>query len=46
MALTERRTSLEEFLKLPEEKPALEYFDGKVTQKVSPKTRHRTGFKA
>lgn len=40
MALTERRTSLEEFLKLPEEKPALEYFDGKVTQKVSPKTRH------
>ena len=40
MALTQRQISLEDFLRLPEEKPALEYFDGMVTQKVSPKTRH------
>ncbi|HEX5415253.1 MAG TPA: Uma2 family endonuclease [Chloroflexota bacterium] len=40
MALTERQISLDEFLKMPEEKPALEYFDGMVTQKVSPKSRH------
>jgi Uma2 family endonuclease len=32
--------SLEEFLKLPEEKPALEFADGEVTQKVSPMGRH------
>jgi Uma2 family endonuclease len=32
--------TLEEFLALPEEKPALEYEDGVVTQKVSPKRRH------
>jgi Uma2 family endonuclease len=41
MALTQQRISLFEFLKLPEEKPALEYIDGMVIQKVSPKTRHR-----
>ena len=40
MAITGRRLSLEEFLALPEEKPALEYVDGEVTQKVSPKYRH------
>ncbi len=40
MAITERRLTLEEFLALPEEKPALEYADGEVTQKVSPKARH------
>jgi Uma2 family endonuclease len=34
--------SLEEFLALPEEKPALEYADGVVTQKVSPKVYHGT----
>ena len=32
--------TLEEFLALPEEKPALEYEDGVVTQKVSPKLKH------
>ncbi|HEV8632979.1 MAG TPA: Uma2 family endonuclease, partial [Chloroflexota bacterium] len=32
--------TLEEFLQLPEEEPALEYEDGVVTQKVSPKRRH------
>ena len=40
MAITGRRVSLAEFLALPEEKPALEYTDGEVTQKVSPKYRH------
>ncbi|CAA9245834.1 MAG: hypothetical protein AVDCRST_MAG77-1886 [uncultured Chloroflexi bacterium] len=35
-----RRLTLEEFLTLPEEKPALEYDDGEVTQKVSPRARH------
>jgi Uma2 family endonuclease len=34
------RLTLEEFLRLPEEKPALEYMDGVVTQKVAPKGRH------
>lgn len=32
--------TLEEFLALPEERPALEYDNGVVTQKVSPKGRH------
>ncbi len=40
MALTLRRLTLEEFLKLPEEKPALEFDDGAVIQKVSPKGHH------
>jgi Uma2 family endonuclease len=40
MAVTQQRLSLEEFLKLPEEKPALEFLHGAVTQKVSPKFRH------
>jgi Uma2 family endonuclease len=40
VAITGRRLSLEEFLALPEEKPALEYVDGEVVQKVSPKYRH------
>lgn len=31
---------LEEFLKLPETKPASEYIDGKIIQKPMPKTRH------
>ena len=39
MAVLERLT-LEEFLTLPEKKPALEYEDGKVTQKVSPMGKH------
>ena len=32
--------SLKQFLRLPEAKPALEYLQGKVVQKVSPKTTH------
>lgn len=32
--------SLAQFLRLPEAKPALEYIDGKVVQKVSPKLKH------
>ncbi len=35
MALTRAGLTLEEFLVLPEEKPALEYVDGVVTQKVA-----------
>ena len=35
-----KRLTLEEFLALPEEKPALEYVDGVVTQKVSPERDH------
>jgi Uma2 family endonuclease len=34
------RLTLEEFLALPEEKPALEYADGVVTPKMSPKAQH------
>jgi Uma2 family endonuclease len=40
MAITERKMTLEEFLQLPEEEPALEYDDGVVTQKVSPQGKH------
>ncbi len=40
MVLTQRRLTLEEFLKLPEEEPALEFAGGEVSQKVSPKGRH------
>jgi hypothetical protein len=36
MAITQRRLTLEEFLKLPEEKPYLELIDGVVRQKVAP----------
>jgi Uma2 family endonuclease len=35
-----RRPTLEDFLALPEEKPALEFEEGVVTQKVSPKGPH------
>ena len=41
MAVSQRLT-LEEFLRLPEEKPALELMHGLVRKKVSPKTRHST----
>jgi len=34
--------TLERFLRLPEAKPALEFIDGKVVQKVSPKLTHST----
>ena len=40
MVIAERHLTLEEFLRLPEEEPALEYEDGEVTQKVSPKAKH------
>lgn len=40
IAVARRGLTLEEFLELPETKPALEYFDGVVTQKVSPKGPH------
>jgi Uma2 family endonuclease len=46
MAIARQAMSLEAFLTLPEEKPALEYFDGVVTQKVAPRYHHsalRTG---
>lgn len=32
--------TLEEFLELPERKPPLEFEDGEITQKVSPKAKH------
>jgi Uma2 family endonuclease len=40
VTIAERPITLEAFLALPEEKPALEYFGGRITQKVSPKLRH------
>ncbi len=40
MVTVPRGLTLEDFLRLPEEKPALEYLDGRVTQKVSPKVHH------
>jgi Uma2 family endonuclease len=40
MAILRQPCTLEEFLKLPEDEPALEFEDGKVTQKVSPKGQH------
>ena len=41
MTIAGARMTLEEFLALPEEEVALEYIDGEVVQKVSPKTWHR-----
>lgn len=40
MAVTPQTLSLDEFLELPEEKPALEYIDGRMVQKVSPQWQH------
>jgi Uma2 family endonuclease len=40
MAIATKVLTLEEFLKLPEEEPSLEYVDGEVTQKVSPQGKH------
>lgn len=40
MAIARRRLTLEEFLTLPEAEPALEFWHGEVTQKVSPKLPH------
>jgi len=42
MAVAPAQLTLEEFLKLREEEPPLEFADGVVTQKVSPKARHST----
>jgi Uma2 family endonuclease len=40
MATAERPLTLEQFLELPEEEPALEFEDGRTRQKVSPKFQH------
>lgn len=40
MVAPAQQISLEQFLQLPEKKPAFEYEDGVVTQKVSPKGKH------
>ena len=40
MAIAERTGTLEEFLELPERKPALEFEEGRIIQKVSPKGKH------
>jgi Uma2 family endonuclease len=40
MAVHRQGLTLAEFLELPEEEPALEYIEGQVTRKVSPKLRH------
>jgi len=40
MATAHATMTLEQFLRLPERKPALEYDNGVVAQKVSPKGRH------
>jgi Uma2 family endonuclease len=40
MAVAQKSLTLEQFLALPEEKPALEFADGRVTQKSSPKGKH------
>jgi Uma2 family endonuclease len=40
MTVGQRRLTLEEFLELPEESPALELIDGMVTQKVAPQWLH------
>jgi Uma2 family endonuclease len=40
MAIVQRGLTLDEFLTWPEQKPALEYLDGVVTPKMSPKGPH------
>jgi len=40
VAISERSLTLEAFLELPEKKPALEFEDGTVTQKVPPRGKH------
>jgi Uma2 family endonuclease len=37
---TQKVTTLEEFLALPETKPALEFIEGEIVQKTMPKGRH------
>ncbi len=40
MAVASARLTIEQFVALPEEEPALEFADGVVTQKESPKGQH------
>ena len=40
MVTSERPMTLDEFLTLPEQEPALEFWDGVVRQKVSPQPQH------
>ena len=40
MIVTLPRMNLDQFLSLPEEEPALEFFDGVVAQKLSPNGKH------
>jgi Uma2 family endonuclease len=40
VAVAKGAFTLEDFLRLPEEEPPLEYEDGRVTQKVSPQSEH------
>lgn len=42
MAIPRWQITLEDFLKRPEEEPALEFEEGAITQKVSPKGPHAT----
>ena len=42
LASAQHELTLEQFLRLPEAEPALEFEDGRVTQKVSPKGQHST----
>lgn len=40
MTITNQSLTLEEFLKLPETKPASEYIEGEIVQKPMPKSKH------
>lgn len=40
MATARKLVTLEQFLRLPEQEPALEFEEGRIIQKVSPKGRH------
>jgi Uma2 family endonuclease len=40
LSQTRAGMTLEEFLRLPEESPSLEYIDGRIEAKVSPQKRH------
>ena len=40
MTIATERLTLEQFMKLPETKPASEYVEGEIIQKPMPKTKH------
>ncbi len=40
MGITQAQCTLDEFLRLPETKPASEYHHGRITRKVSPRGQH------